>query len=90
MKHYRDFEEDISLLFPLDGMGELVALRCYIDAGENSSGIYCISGVSFSDREARKAERKWRKVLDGKAFHMTDLHARRGDFEDISDEKKMK
>ncbi|MBZ9768153.1 MULTISPECIES: hypothetical protein [unclassified Mesorhizobium] len=65
-----------------------MALRAGIDAGRSGSGIYAVAAVAFSYGRAKKANKQWQRLLDGRTFHMTHLNARKGDFEGIDDRKK--
>lgn len=86
--HAGDSNYEIASLFPLDLSGEVVALRAGIDAGRSGSGVYAVAGVAFDYRRAKKANKQWQRLLDGRTFHMTDLNARKGDFEGIDDRDK--
>lgn len=86
--HVEVWDESIAALFPVDLSGEVVALRAGVDAGRSGSGVYAVAGVAFSYGRAKKANNQWERLLDGRTFHMTDLNARKGDFEGISDRDK--
>ena len=80
-----DSGREIACLFPLDMSGDVIVLRVGIDAGKPDSGILSVAGVAFGYDRAVKANAKWARLMKGRTFHMTDLHARQGDFKDISD-----
>lgn len=80
-----DALEDVAALFPFDLSGEVVALRACIDASNRENSFYSVAVVAYGFDRAIKANREWEALLDGRTFHMTDLHARRGDFKGISD-----
>lgn len=80
--------EAVASVFPIDLSGEVVALRACIDASGRNSGVFTVAGVAFGFDRAIKANREWQRLMDGRAFHMTDLNARKGDFEGISDTEK--
>ncbi|PBC02519.1 hypothetical protein [Mesorhizobium sp. WSM3860] len=89
MNAHVDFrDESIASLFPLDLSGEVVALRASIDAGRSGSGVYAVAGVAFTYGRAKRANKHWQRLMDGRTFHMTDLNAREGDFAGISDTDK--
>lgn len=67
-----------------------LALRACIDATTRNSGVFSVAGVAFGYDRGKKASREWDRVLDGRSFHMTDLNARRGDFDRISDPEKLR
>jgi hypothetical protein len=66
--------------------GQVTMLRAYLDASE-MGGVYCVAGVAFGYDRAIKAERKWRELYQDRYGHMTDLHARQGEFNGISREE---
>jgi hypothetical protein len=60
-------------------------LRAYFDASSRTTGVYCVAGIAFGIDRAKKAEREWRKLFGSRRCHMTDLHARAGEFKGITD-----
>ena len=82
-----DRSEAIASVFPLDLSGQVVALRACIDASTRESGVFTIAGVAYGFNRALKANRRWVSILDGRPFHMADLHARVKDFAGASDEE---
>src|SRR4029079_7456776 len=78
--------ESVASLFALDLSGEGVALRACIDAGEQE-GVFAVAAVAFGYDRAVKANREWERLLKGRTFHMTDLHARKEDFKGIGDDE---
>lgn len=78
--------EPIASLFPLDLSGDVMALRACIDAG-TQEGVFCVAAVAFGYDRAVKANREWERLLKGRTFHMTDLNARKEDFEGIEDDE---
>lgn len=64
-------------------MGETLALRACIDAGRSKDGVFSVAGVAFGYDKAVKANAEWNRLLNGRIFHMTDLHNRKRDFEGI-------
>jgi hypothetical protein len=81
-----DICEDIASLFPLNLQGEVVALRGCIDASVRNNGVFSVAAVAYGFDRAVKANREWERLLDGRTLHMTDLHARQGDFAGLSKE----
>lgn len=59
-----------------------MALRACVDAGTQKN-VFCVAAVAFGYDRAVKAAREWDRVLSGRTFHMTDLHARQCEFEGI-------
>lgn len=43
--------------------------------------------MAFGYGQAAKANAEWRRLLNGRTFHMTDLHNRKKDFEGIDDDE---
>src|SRR5258705_13481371 len=80
------FHEPVASLFPLNLSGELVALRACIDAG-TQEGVFCVAAIAFGYDRAVKANREWERLLKGRTFHMTDFHARKGQFYGIQDDE---
>lgn len=62
-------------------------LRAYFDASERGGGVLAVAGVSFGPDQAKKAAKRWREVFGDRVLHMTDLHARRGEFAGITAEE---
>jgi len=60
-----------------------MALRACVDAG-TQEGVFTVAAVAFGYDRAVKANREWERLLKSRTFHMTDLNARRGDFEGLS------
>ncbi len=82
-----DFDP-IEMLFPPCGSGFVMALRAYFDASvREPSNLICVAGVAFGLQSAKKANSEWQSLFKNKICHMTDLHARRGEFEGISREE---
>lgn len=79
-------DEQLASLFPLDLSGDVVALRACVDAGEQD-GVFCVAAVAFGYDRAVKANRQWERLMKGRTFHMTDLHARKNEFEGIDDDE---
>lgn len=77
-------DEAFASLFPLNLRGDVVALRACIDAG-TQKGVFALAAVAFGYSNAVKANNKWERLLKGRTFHMTDLHARKGEFCGIED-----
>lgn len=75
----------IESCFPTDGSGFAVALRAYVDASQQGS-VFSVAGFAFGLDRAKKAQREWRTLHGDRVLHMTDLHARRGDFRNLSPE----
>lgn len=65
-----------------------MALRVCVDASRKQGGPFAIAGVAFGYDRAAKANSEWKRLMKGRTFHMTDLHARQGDFAGISDDEK--
>jgi len=61
-----------------------MALRACVDAGEQA-GTFCVAVIAFGFDKAKRANREWEEALNGRTFHMTDLHNRQGDFKGIND-----
>jgi hypothetical protein len=64
-----------------------MALLASIDASLSKSGILSVAGVSFGVDRAARGNTKWKRLMDDRVFHMTDLNARRGSFEGLSPEE---
>lgn len=64
-----------------------MALRAYIDASHKDTGVFTVAGYAFGFDGASKASKKWQSRLDGRTFHMTDLSARRGEFDKFTREE---
>jgi hypothetical protein len=84
MSAAEDFDELLDLYMPWDD-GVAVLLKAFFDAGERNKGTFCVAGLAFGKDSLKKAEREWRKVYGKRIGHMTDLHARRNEFEGITD-----
>lgn len=65
-------------------------LRCSIDASNRDGGIFTVAAVTYGLDAAKKANRHWpHAALKGRAFHMTDLNARQGEFRGITDSEML-
>lgn len=64
-----------------------MALRASVDASRLDSGILSVAGVAYGYDRAAKANGEWMRLMNGRTFHMTDLHAREGEFKGIDDDE---
>ena len=79
------FADLVDASIPWDD-GTVAMLKAYFDASSRTeSGVFCVAGVAFGVDRAKKVERQLKKVFGQRRCHMTDLHARRGDFAGIDD-----
>lgn len=62
-------------------------LKAFVDASLLRSGVFCVAGLAFGLDRAKKAHKEWVALYGHRHGHMTDLHARRGEFEGISDDE---
>jgi hypothetical protein len=85
--HVADWDESIASLFPLDLSGKIVALRVCMDAS-NASGVFTVAGIAFGYEQAVRANEKWKRLMKGRTFHMTDLNARKDAFCGIDNDEK--
>ncbi len=59
-------------------------LRAYSDASNLETGTFCVAAIAFGEDRAKKAERAWRGLMGERIAHITDMHARKKAFADIS------
>lgn len=78
--------EDLLMATVSSEEGQVTMLRAYLDASD-MGGVYCVAGVAFGYDRAIKAERKWTELYGDRYGHLTDLHARQGEFAGVSREE---
>ncbi len=59
-------------------------LRAYSDASNLETGTFCVAAIAFGEDRAKKAERAWRGLMGERIAHITDMHARKKAFADLS------
>lgn len=62
-------------------------LTTFLDASQRVSDVLCVAGVAFSPQGEAKAVSAWVRLMGERIAHLTDLHARRGAFKDMSPEQ---
>jgi hypothetical protein len=82
-----EFDEFIDATFPWED-GKVVMLKSYFDASSRSdTGVFCVAGVAFGIDRAKKFEREMRSLFGQRRCHMTDMSARKGEFEGVPPEQ---
>ena len=74
-------------MFLPDGSGPAMALMAYFDGSKREGGILTVAGFAYGMDNAKKASAEWNDLLDGKVFHMTDLHGLRGEFSNMTSQQ---
>jgi hypothetical protein len=71
----------LEILLPKDEM--LAVLEAYFDESLRPTGIFCVAGFAFAKPQVRKFNKEWQRLFAsyGGFCHMTDLHARKKQFE---------
>jgi hypothetical protein len=69
--------------------GVAVVLVAYFDASEREGGDFCVAGLAFSTKKAKRAIKLWTELWGDQQCHMTDLHTRKanGAFADWTPER---
>jgi hypothetical protein len=63
-----------------------VVLHAYFDESERGTGVFSVAGFAFTKLAVRKFNKEWQRLFSqyGGFCHMTDLHAHRKQFKNIS------
>lgn len=68
----------------LEDKGVATLLQGYFDESERTGGIFCVAGLTFAPRQAKKFCKDWSSLFSDYRGDMRDLTQRRGSFEGIS------
>jgi hypothetical protein len=64
-------------------------IKAYFDESERVDGTFCVAAYCCFPAQAVKLDKRWRRIMDGRTFHATDMNCGEGEFKgldrDLSD-----
>lgn len=61
-------------------------IEAYLDESGRPDGIFCVGACCYFPPKARRLEKKWSQILEGRTFHATDMNNGKGEFKDLDKE----
>jgi hypothetical protein len=61
-------------------------IEAYFDESERNDGTFCVAAYCYFPAKARKMEKKWRQIMEGRTFHASDMNCKEGEFKSLDKE----